>query len=307
MQLVNERGERRAHVDFGRLRDLWFMWSVCNLECRHCYVASSPRNQSLELLSLEEIRGLLVEGASLGMEHVYFTGGEPFAHRDILAILTAAREYAPITVLTNGTGPIRRHLDDLAALRAGLTLRVSLDHFERDRHDAIRGRGAFDATVETVRALARHGFVPVVTVTPIVFEGTPLTVEEVEAAFLRLFSDCRIELKLLPTNLALGAEVRRTGRVGSVPFLTERQMAGANPNDFQCHTSRCVQKIDGRIRVYPCPIIYRDPEFELGATLRESLQRVYLAHHGCTNFCFKFRGKCGDERPVTAAAARRGM
>src|SRR5262249_22549074 len=157
----------------------------------------------------------------------------------------------------------------------------SLDHFDRERHDAVRGAGSFDATCSTVRSLSRMGFIPVITVTPLVFEETPVTKDEAVAAFERLFAGFEIQLKILPSRLRVGGELRRSGPPGPLPFLAERHLAAVDPNDFQCHYSRCVQKIAGRSRVYPCPIIYNDPAFELGSTLREAARRVPLAHHGC--------------------------
>jgi MoaA/NifB/PqqE/SkfB family radical SAM enzyme len=305
VEQVNLRGERRAQIEFGRLRDLWFMWSLCNLECAHCYVGSSPRNQTLELLSLDDVKPFLREGAEMGMEHVYFTGGEPFANREILSMIEEAGRFAPVTVLSNGTGPIGKYLGDLGRFKDVLTLRISLDHFDRERHDAVRGKGTFDATCATVRRLCLLGFVPVITVTPLVFEATPVTFDEAVRAFESLFEGLDVRIKILPSTLRMGGEVRRTGAPGPVPFLTERQMAEVNLEDFQCHYSRCVQKIAGRLRVYPCPIIYNDPGFELGATLRESARRVPLAHHGCVGFCYKFRGKCGDVQ--LAKSHTRGM
>ena len=46
---------------------------------------------------------------------------------------------------------------------------------------------------------------------------------------------------------------------------------------LMCHFSRCIQKIEGALRYYPCPVIYDDARFEMGRTLEESLRRVYVA------------------------------
>ncbi len=295
MEDTNLRGERRAQVEFGRLRDLWFMWSVCNLECTHCYVGSSPRNRTLELLTVEDVLPFLGEGARMGMEHVYFTGGEPFANREILSLIEEAAAFAPVTVLSNGVGPIVPLLGELGRFRERLTLRISLDHFDRDRHDEVRGAGAFDASCRTVRELCQLGFVPVISVTPLVYERTPVTRAGALVAFQALFAGLEVRIKMLPSTLRMGGEIARSGAPGPLPFLTERQMLGAQLDDFQCHYSRCVQKIDGRLRVYPCPIIYNDSAFELGSTLKEAARRVPMAHHGCVGFCYKVRGKCGDD------------
>ncbi len=307
--LVNQRGERRAYIDFleengrPRLKDLWFMWSVCNLECKHCYVSSSPRNKTLETQSLDEVQLLHEEGTQFGMEHVYYTGGEPFVNPQMMPILEASLRKAPTTVLTNATQPIRRRLDALERMEkknpGRLTFRVSLDSFEEQHHDSIRGDGAFRMTVETCIEMLDRGLRTIITSTPIVFEDRPVTLEEAETTYRRLF-DNRVEFKLIPITLGMGAEVDRSGEPLETPFLTERHMRGASLEDYQCHYSRCVQKINGKLRIYPCPIIYNDENYDLGATLEESFQRIYMTHHACVQFCYKAGGKCGDDRRSSA-------
>jgi len=36
---------------------------------------------------------------------------------------------------------------------------------------------------------------------------------------------------------------------------------------LMCHSSRCIQKIDGTLRYLPCPVIYDEARFDLGGTL----------------------------------------
>ena len=75
----------------------------CNLECRHCINASGPRSPWLKPLDGETIRRAIAEAEALGVKEIYFTGGEPFLHGEILPLLARALEVAPTTVLTNGT------------------------------------------------------------------------------------------------------------------------------------------------------------------------------------------------------------
>src|SRR4030095_12718066 len=65
---------------------------------------------------------------------------------------------------------------------------------------------------------------------------------------------------------------------------------GKSPESLMCHFSRCIQKIDGALRYYPCPVIYDDARFELGRTLEESFTRVYVAHKNCYDYCIKGGG-----------------
>ena len=45
-------GERRAHVPLQALRTLWInTGSLCNIECRNCYIESSPENDRLAYIT----------------------------------------------------------------------------------------------------------------------------------------------------------------------------------------------------------------------------------------------------------------
>ncbi len=105
------------------------------------------------------------------MKEIYFTGGEPFLHPDILPLLGAALEVAPTTVLTNGTRLGERVVAALGELAAGsrysLEVRVSLDDVDRAANDRIRGRGAWARAVGAIRRLDAHGLLPIVTATEI--------------------------------------------------------------------------------------------------------------------------------------------
>ena len=88
------------------------------------------------------------------MKEIYFTGGEPFLHAEMLALLGDALEVAPTTVLTNGTLIDEAMADGLAALarRASYSLevRVSLDDTDPETNDRVRGAGSFSKAVTAI-------------------------------------------------------------------------------------------------------------------------------------------------------------
>ena len=52
-------GERRAQVPLQALRTLWInTGSLCNIECRNCYIESSPEND--RLVYIDSRRGLFL-------------------------------------------------------------------------------------------------------------------------------------------------------------------------------------------------------------------------------------------------------
>src|SRR5438477_10184958 len=136
-------------VPLEHLDDLWFQvgGTLCNLECRHCFITCSPHNHAFGFLDLETVRRTLEDSVVLGVKEYYFTGGEPFLNRDMTAILELTLKYGPATVLTNGTV---LNDDWLARLRTAeersiysLEFRVSIDGFSPETNDPIRGKGTF--------------------------------------------------------------------------------------------------------------------------------------------------------------------
>src|SRR5438874_12561092 len=91
-------------VHLEHLDDLWFQvgGTLCNLECRHCFISCSPHNRNFGFLDLATVRRRLIESVELGVKEYYFTGGEPFLNPDMTAILELTLQFGPATVLTNG-------------------------------------------------------------------------------------------------------------------------------------------------------------------------------------------------------------
>ena len=87
-------GEPRAHVALQALRTLWInTGSLCNIECRNCYIESSPLNDRLVYITRAEVASFLDEIAreKLPTREIGFTGGEPFLNPDIIAMLDRYR------------------------------------------------------------------------------------------------------------------------------------------------------------------------------------------------------------------------
>src|SRR5690349_24928836 len=134
------------------LDTVWFQvaGTLCNLQCRHCFIACGPSNRSHDYMSREEVRRYLDEAESMGVRDFYFTGGEPFLHKDLDAILEDALRVGPASVLTNATLITAERARTLAALERGsryaLEMRVSLDGLTPAMNDPIRGEGTFETT-----------------------------------------------------------------------------------------------------------------------------------------------------------------
>ncbi|MCY4515407.1 MAG: radical SAM protein, partial [Candidatus Tectomicrobia bacterium] len=144
---------------FHQLHALWFQLTgtLCNLACSHCFISCSPTNHSLKFVAPETVYRYLDEAETHGVREVYFTGGEPFLHKQIIQILARSLQVAATSVLTNGTLITATVADQLAVLAAespySLEMRVSLDDVDEKRNDAVRGKGSLRPAVQALKLL----------------------------------------------------------------------------------------------------------------------------------------------------------
>jgi MoaA/NifB/PqqE/SkfB family radical SAM enzyme len=276
-------------VPLARLIALWIQitGTWCNLECRHCLNASGPKRPWLRPLETGVMRQAIADAERLGVREIYFTGGEPFLHKDVLEILEVSLGVASTTVLTNGTLIDERMADALAALgRAApysLEIRVSIDSVDRDRNDAIRGAGAWGGAVRAVELLTARGLLPIVTATDIADDepgGAATFARFVD--FLRGRGMAKPRVKLLPV-FATGRMARAGGE-----RLTREMLEGFDLSALQCAESRVVAA-DG---VYACPILAGLPGARLShERLEEALRPARLWHPACVT-CHRTGASC---------------
>lgn len=264
------------------LDTLWIQvaGTLCNLQCTHCFISSSPTNHSHAMMSLADVRTHLAEAERLGVREYYLTGGEPFLNREILEIIEAALALGPVTVLTNGvlirpeTAARLRALSDASPY--SLDLRVSIDGADAATNDPIRGPGTFDRIVAAIGVLARAGLNPVVTVTE-ACEGA--LSGRGRARLLDFLRRCGLEqprLKVMPL-LRLGAEATRTRAYAQWESLRGRTLSAEEAGALQCSSCRMVTSKG----VYVCPILIDHPGARMGARLVETLRPFGLAYSAC--------------------------
>ena len=137
---------------------LWIYTNYdCNLACTYCVVSSSPRVER-RAIGLDHVLRLLAEARALGLQEIFFTGGEPFIRPDIYPMIAAATPHFRTTVLTNALLLRGRHLERLRAVNhANLRIQVSLDDSEPGAHDLYRGSGSWRRAVEGIRLLRTVG------------------------------------------------------------------------------------------------------------------------------------------------------
>jgi MoaA/NifB/PqqE/SkfB family radical SAM enzyme len=268
---------------FLRFTALWIQLTGtwCNLSCSHCINASGPRDPWLAPLDAQTVRRSILEAEALGVKEIYFTGGEPFLHREILPLLALALAVAPTTVLTNGTRIDERMARELAGLaEAGpysLEVRVSLDDVDEEANDRIRGHGAWAGAVGAIRLLDAQGLLPIVTATE-VLDGTYDRFRE----FLLGLGVQKPRVKIMPLLPAGRLEGSRHGR------LTAEDLEGFDRSLLQCSETRVVAAGG----VYACPILAGLPGARLGeGDLAGSFRAAPLYHPACVT-CYETGMSC---------------
>jgi len=289
--VATAKGEARAHVALRGLDTLWFnTGTLCNLTCANCYIESSPRNDQLSWLSVEDVRSFLDEIARDGLPTrlIGFTGGEPFMNRDIIAMLELVLSRGlDVLVLTNAMKPLRKLREKMLELkdRHGdkLGIRVSLDHHTQSIHEAERGRRSWAPTIDGLVWLARNGFRLDVAGRRFTAE----TEEELRAGYARLFASLAIPVDANdPVRLMLFPEM---DVARDVPEITTAcwGILHKSPDDVMCASARMVvrRKHASAPSVVACTLIPYDARFELGRTLAEASGAVSLNHPYCASFC----------------------
>lgn len=293
-------GEPRANVALEKLSTLWFnTGTLCNIECANCYILSSPTNDALVYLTIDEVRGYLDEIAEdrLTTEEIGFTGGEPFMNPDVIEMLdlALARGFR-VLVLTNAMRPMMRPRmrEGLARLARTygerLVLRVSLDHHSAKLHDEQRGEGTFETTLAGMRWLRDNGLC-------MQAAGRTLWEETEEASrrgFAALFQLERFEIDAgNPVELVLFPEM---DEAAEVPEITTScwGILGKSPKDVMCSSARMVVRRRGSEgpTVLACTLLAYDTAFELGSTLAEAARPVALNHPHCAKFCVLGGARC---------------
>lgn len=135
----------------------------CNLRCVYCMPEEGVRLvRHKDILSFEEISGVVGAAVDMGVAKVRLTGGEPLVRRgivDLVAMLAAIEGMHDFAMTTNGI-LLERFAEPLA--RAGLRrVNVSLDALDPQRYAAITRGGDVRRVLAGVDAAEAAGLLPI--------------------------------------------------------------------------------------------------------------------------------------------------
>ena len=293
-------GQMRARVSLSNPETLWFnTGTLCNIECINCYIESSPTNDALVYITLDEVIDYLdqLEDRNWNVREIGFTGGEPFMNPQMIDITRACLERGyEVLILTNAMRPMMRK-----TMRAGLielnarypdklTLRISLDHYSARYHDAERGVGSFEKTLIGMAWLRDNGF-------RMAIAGRSMWDEDdaqARSGFAAFYE--RHDFKIDAQNPGQTVIFPEMDESVEVPEITTAcwGILNKSPDAVMCSSSRMVVKRKGADKpaVLACTLLPYDPQFELGHSLAEAEQDVALNHPHCAKFCVLGGASC---------------
>jgi pyruvate-formate lyase-activating enzyme len=293
--LLTPDGHPRGYIESHALAELWFHTGTnCNLSCPFCLEGSKPGDKRIEFITLEDVKPFVAEALELGVRKFSFTGGEPFVNPWFVQILCHALDHRPCFVLTNGTKPLRKRMAQVIELKEKsnpLAFRISLDHPDPARHDESRGQGNFRTALETLGWLHAEGFG--VSIARLMEPGEDS--EAIDRGYAPFLEQAGLPADLMIVKFP---DFLPPGSIANVPDITENCMTTYTTAEqraqYMCSFSRMIVKKNGRLGVYACTLVDDDADFDLGGTLRESLDvRVRLKHHRCYS-CFAYGSSCSE-------------
>lgn len=293
--LKTPNSDPRGYIQPASLKELWFhTGTICNLSCPFCLEGSKPGDDRINRLSFDDVKPFIDEALEMGVEKFSFTGGEPFVIKDMVRILDYSLAFRPCLVLSNATNPLILRLPEILFLKNKknrLNFRVSLDYPDPQKHDSARGDGNFHLALKTLGELHRQGFG-----VSVARQRAPKeNVAEVDRLYHRFFHQVNVPLGI---RIVSFPEFLTPGSRTPGPHITENCMTTYQTEEtrrkFMCHFSKMVLKVNGKMRVFACTLVDDDPDYDLGATLNESMAvRVMLKHHRCYA-CFSGGASCSE-------------
>ncbi len=163
--LLAKKGYQVAHVVLSRALHrpprylpvvLLFITFRCNLRCKMCGVCEHILSgEKAQELSTEEWKTVVDSAALLGTMIISISGGEPLLRPDLFEIIRYIRNKdIAVHLCTNGVLLDARRVAGLRESGVN-TVSVSIENFDREVHEALRGPNTFEPAVEGIRRLRR--------------------------------------------------------------------------------------------------------------------------------------------------------
>lgn len=278
---------RSHYLKPGKLSEIWvYVTNRCNLRCEHCLVSAGEETRP-ETPS-EKIKKAIEEAKGLGVNRVFFTGGEPFLRRDIFDLIGFVTKELKLelVILTNGTLLDESKVDKLSRIE-GIVIQVSLESSEASFNDSIRGKGAHEKALKAIGMLRKKGVRTIVTSTAMKknIKEIPKLSERLHKGDVRthhvlwvhkrgrasenpIIPDNKDLIKLM--NTLKGKEIK----VDNWESYRSKVFGNRGTKVDGCNAGYTFLSIDSNGDIYPCPSLYGHEAFRMGS-IDEGLEKVW--------------------------------
>ena len=271
----------------------------CYLNCQHCSSFTMRHSQPIMLKEEELVRFIRIFEGAL---HVYFTGGEPLAHPDLISMIQYTKNALSNTSvgiftcgILQGIKPIDIHYAK-ELKKCGLDdCYISLYHYSNEKHDLITNQfGSHIATMESIHNLLeanidvkvhlvinRHNFQELNKVIANIFETGVSQIR-----LLRIVKTgaadknwATVGVSYEKQDEAVRAIIsdmdRYPGAITISGFPCETPCR-PSPNARKCQAGTHLLYVTNSKEVYPCACTKGNPAFLLGSINDLSKIKLYL-------------------------------
>ncbi len=130
----------------------WAITDKCNLKCKHCY-----KNNHVNEITKEDVDLIIQELKRKGIGCVALTGGEPLVAKQFMYIVQELHKYGIETEIASNGFMMSDKMIDYLFKNNIKVVQISIDGYDGDSNDYIRGKGVYDIVTENIRNIVCKG------------------------------------------------------------------------------------------------------------------------------------------------------
>jgi len=129
----------------------------CNMHCKYCSVRNAHQKINTKELSTEQWKTIIKKLSDAGVFQIGFTGGEPTLRKDIHELMRFTESVGCVCNLTTNCWDLNEQFIDEMVKTGIRQCQVSLDSFNDEIHDKLRGQGSLKRVVKSIELLQKKG------------------------------------------------------------------------------------------------------------------------------------------------------
>lgn len=128
--------------------------NVCNMHCEYCSVREAHSNS--KDLDTKTWKKIIKKLADFGVFQIGFTGGEPTLRKDIFELIKYTKKQGCVCNLTTNGWVLSEHFVKNLKKNGLTQCQISLDSFNGDVHDKLRGKGSLQRVISAIELLQKQ-------------------------------------------------------------------------------------------------------------------------------------------------------